>query len=812
MKVKKIVIVLMCLLVSVVSCSPNAESIYSSKFDSGNSSGNIGSSDILHPSSSGYPPISSPSSSTDTNSDSSSNSSSSSPSTDSSSSSLAPVIHTAEIRYDGTISNLYEGNTKQFYLYVDESPVYSASWTSSNTNVASIDSNGLLTAVSPGSTEITGSFYIDDQVVCDSLFVTVLHRTIYPDSISLNSSNVELKIDETYQLNATVSPENADDKSVEWSSSDDTVVTIDSNGLVHAISRGEAVITATTCNDLVATCKIKVIEPSITITNVETTLYEQDTLQLETSLIDLPFDSVITYVSDNDSIATINSNGVVTAVHEGQVTITASVVYNGTTYEDSITLNILHLVIDPLSVSLNATNLELDVNDTYQFIAEVLPENADDKTVTWSSTDEDVIEVDDNGLAIAVGAGEAKVVATLSNGINCSCNITVYKPTLSINPVEDTTLLVDDTIQLSVELYRISSAVIDWTSNNDQIATVDANGLVTALKAGNVVIEASCTYKGTLYKDSISFRINQPSVEIDEMSDDPIFIGDTVTLSCSTQYLDGKITWSSSDEAIATINDDGVLTAISEGEVTIEAACGKYSDSITITVNNRDTYYTDGLYFMRLNDSYYVSAYLGDSKIVYIPSTYNELPVSMIGVNAFKGNSSIEQVFLTKIITSISDNAFYDCGSLTSIVIPDNVTSIGSYAFYDCDNLASIVIPDNVTSIGSYAFWGCNSLTSVIFGENSKLAGIGSYAFQYCGSLTSIVIPDNVNSIGSYVFNVCGSLASIVIPDSVTNIGSDAFAGCNSLTIYCEAPSKPSGWDRNWNSSNRPVVWDYKEN
>jgi hypothetical protein len=92
-----------------------------------------------------------------------------------------------------------------------------------------------------------------------------------------------------------------------------------------------------------------------------------------------------------------------------------------------------------------------------------------------------------------------------------------------------------------------------------------------------------------------------------------------------------------------------------------------------------------------------------------------------------------------------------------------------------------------------------------------SVTSISDYAFYGCAALTSVTIPDSITSIGVSAFEGCTSLASVVIPDSVTSIGNYAFRNCTELTIYCEAASQPSGWNSNWNYSNCPVVWGYKD-
>ncbi len=224
------------------------------------------------------------------------------------------------------------------------------------------------------------------------------------------------------------------------------------------------------------------------------------------------------------------------------------------------------------------------------------------------------------------------------------------------------------------------------------------------------------------------------------------------------------------------------------------------------------------------------------------------------GTYAVECNATLAQ-HLTKIVipkkhddkkvSTIVNRAFYGCDNVKTIVIPNSVTSIGDFAFSDCSNLTSIEIPNSVTSIGSSAFSGCSNLTSItlpfvgngsdqthlgyVFGALSFLDNnifvpaslksvtitggtyISRYAFAGCSNLTSIEIPDSVTTIDNFAFMNCTNLTKIVISNNVSSIYNCPFYGCSNLTIYCEAESKPSGWDSSWNPDNRPVEWGYKK-
>ena len=183
------------------------------------------------------------------------------------------------------------------------------------------------------------------------------------------------------------------------------------------------------------------------------------------------------------------------------------------------------------------------------------------------------------------------------------------------------------------------------------------------------------------------------------------------------------------------------------------------------------------------------------------------------GATKWQNNSDYVPKSLKTIVilggTSISKYAFADCSSLINITIPSSVTSIEAYAFYNCSSLKSITIPNSVTSIGSYAFSYCSSLESITI--PSSVTSIGSNAFRHCTQLQSVTFEPNskLESIGSDAFWFCSSLTSIIIPSSVTTILDSAFDYCNSLTIYCEASSKPNGWNSYWNYrwSGGKVYW-----
>ena len=240
-------------------------------------------------------------------------------------------------------------------------------------------------------------------------------------NVTLNKTTLAMTVDDEEALVATVEPENATDKTVAWTSSDTAVASVD-NGVVKALSFGTAVITATTKDGgHKATCNLTVVPAAVPVTGVtldKTTLTMGAGDEQTLAATVLPEDATnknLTWASSDTAVAAV-TNGVVTAVGVGNAIITA------TTEDGSHTATCALMVI---GVTLNKTELLLMTDQEETLVATVLPENAANKNVTWSSSDTAVATVN-NGVVKGVADGEAVITVTTEDGNQtAACAVTV---------------------------------------------------------------------------------------------------------------------------------------------------------------------------------------------------------------------------------------------------------------------------------------------------------------------------------------------------------------------------------------------------
>lgn len=285
----------------------------------------------------------------------------------------------------------------------------------------------------------------------------------------------------------------------------------------------------------------------------------------------------IIWASSNNDIATV-LNGVVIGHKKGEVTITAKVEKYQSTFDISITNPIVEITI----IGSN----ELTVGDEYLFEYTLSKEVSEE--VVWSTDNEEVLNVDEDGIVTAVGVGEANVVARLYDAIS-TFKVNVSKASFNVYITGPNKMNVSDEVELVIS--TIPSDIeeeFQFTSSNDEVASVDENGKVTALTSGFVTITVTCVGDSTI-TSSIDIEI------VEVIPDGITLVGDTEIQSGEHSYIEVNITgnvskeviWSSSDEQVA-LCYMGIVLGVKPGTVTITATSTVDSSikaTIDITVN-----------------------------------------------------------------------------------------------------------------------------------------------------------------------------------------------------------------------------------
>ena len=248
-------------------------------------------------------------------------------------------------------------------------------------------------------------------------------------------------------------------------------------------------------------------------------------------------------------------------------------------------------------VSLDKTSISLEVNGTEQLTATVAPSNADNKNVTWSSSNTSVATVSENGLVTAIGAGTATITVTTEDGSKtATCTVTVTPPAapipvtgISLNK-STATIYVGSTETLTVS-YTPADAntgkAITWSSSNENVATV-SNGVVTAVAVGSAVItatsEGNFTATCTVTVDvmhATSVSLNKSSIELQIGGSETL-----IPLVLPSTASDRTVSWSSSNTAVAVVSNTGTVTGIAAGSavITVSTNDGNHTANCAVTV------------------------------------------------------------------------------------------------------------------------------------------------------------------------------------------------------------------------------------
>lgn len=268
---------------------------------------------------------------------------------------------------------------------------------------------------------------------------------------------------------------------------------------------------------------------------------------------------------------------------------------------ENIEENVSTLEINQDSVTLN------QIGQTFQLSAVALNTDGESKSnarITWSSADTSIAEVDSSGLLTARSVGTVSVVALLG-GVNDSIVVTITTEgetdtavaSITVSPSAGNLTQVDQTLQLTASALNSTGQAIafapSWNSSDNSVATVSASGLVTSKSTGTATITASANG----ISESITVTVNiQPDTAVASITVTPTAhsfsqAGQTLQLSASAFNSEGQtvesfdLSWSTSDNSVATVSSSGLVTAVANGNATVSASSNSTSSSSSIFVD-----------------------------------------------------------------------------------------------------------------------------------------------------------------------------------------------------------------------------------
>lgn len=331
-----------------------------------------------------------------------------------------------------TSLSLVEGGSETLTATVTPSNATNkaVSWKSSDATIASVDNSGKVTAVKAGSATITVTTTDGSKTATCS--VTVTANSVAVTGITIDKAEISKVAGETEKLSATVTPANATDKKVTWTTSDANVATVDESGNVTAVAAGSATITAK-AGDKTATCKVTVTAKEIVLNEIVVDPATKEVKEGETFELTVKFlpegaeAKPVSWRSTNPEVATVEG-GTVTTLKAGKTKIFAQV--DGTEIEASCDLTVTQ---DPTlrGIEFASDRFGVEIGNPKKLELIFTPDYADNKVVTFSSSDPSVATVNADGIVNGLSQGETTITAkSMEGGFEASCKVIVTSSAL----------------------------------------------------------------------------------------------------------------------------------------------------------------------------------------------------------------------------------------------------------------------------------------------------------------------------------------------------------------------------------------------
>ncbi len=534
---------------------------------------------------------------------------------------VAPILVNG-VSLNNTTLNLIEGNQSTLTASVTPANATNTNvtWSSSNSNIATVN-NGVVSAIAPGNaiisvTTVDGGF----TATCS---VTVTAQNISVTSVNLNNSSLEMYVGSDALLVATVLPSNATNKNVTWSSSNTNIASV-SNGLVVSLSPGTTVITVTTVDGgFTGRCTVTVQTPIIQLTGLRIsqtslTMVAGDETQLTTTPIPANASNAsVVWSSLNGNIATVNQSGIVTAINQGTTRIFATSAVN------SSIIAFCDVTVTPNTIAVTGVEIN-DIPDencrvglNYQFIKTVLPANASNRNVNWSSNNPSVAVINSNGLATFLAPGIATItVTTQDGGFTASRALTITNNNIPVTGIEiyngvqnlESTLGSPIPIEYVISPENATNKLANWTSSNPAVVSIvnipmgdgTIGGAATANSIGVAILTATTQDGGFTAQCTVTVIDNTPIVSVTDMFLDREIIYLTVgaedNIICTLIPEDAtnkKVHWGSTNSSIVQVDSTGKIKGLIVGSAAVSAiaddggyirSCGVHVITTTVPV------------------------------------------------------------------------------------------------------------------------------------------------------------------------------------------------------------------------------------
>ena len=391
-----------------------------------------------------------------------------------------------------TSAELFIGSTEQLIatVFPADATYKDVTWKSSDVNIATVTTGGLVRAISEGTATVTCTSNTDATKIA-TCNVTI--KPIRVATLTISNTTLSMIVGNTQTLKATIKPADATHRDVTWTTSDSSIATVSVDGMVKAIAKGTAIITCTSNDnpDISATCTVNVGIIGVTKITLNKTSLEVEENWGETLTATVfpsnASDKSVVWESSDTTVATVERGLVHPQLH-GECVITCRSVSNPEVYASC------KVTVKAWIVNFFVIPSEIGVTESWTNPEITLVISTKDPRVIWTSMDESIATVDERGYVTGIKAGKTKVVCTsvadptrfITRDVEVyPAQIVIEKPLLIMNVGDQ------DTLKHYVYHPDYASQEVTWSSSDTNIATVDTAGLVTAVGGGRALITAT---------------------------------------------------------------------------------------------------------------------------------------------------------------------------------------------------------------------------------------------------------------------------------------------------------------------------------